>query len=256
MRIFENNYFLIRMSSAEEVPPPPAESDSVTTSGEKRQLEYNDHLEDLIASEAEKALVLRWLHTQAELRYSRFNTWITLPVITISTLAGTASIGQDVLFGGSSTAAPIGIGIMSLTVSILNVVASFFGWAKRSEGHRISGINYGKLHRWISIELALPRDQRLPAKHFLKEVREQIDRLNETSPAIPPELVKSFRTVMKDIKSDVSLPEVCNDIHCVTVYPGPVKDHAENKENTEQKEMSKPLLRYATADEEKVTVIV
>ncbi len=199
-----------------------SQQDAESAAGTKMELAYNSHLEDLIASEAEKALVLRWLHNAAELRYSHFNTWITLPVITISTLAGTASIGSQSLFGPDAHAAPILIGLMSLIVSILNVIASFFGWAKRAEGHRISSINYGKMHRWISIELALPREQRVPAKHFLKEIRQQIDRMNETSPQIPAILITHFRDTVKNLKDDVSLPEICNEIHCVTVYPGTV----------------------------------
>lgn len=189
----------------------------------KTELSYNDHLEELIASEAEKALVLRWLHNESEAMYSRLNTFITLPVICISTVAGTVSIGQDTLFGKDNTGAPIGVGVLSLVVSILNVIASFFGWAKRSEGHRISSINYAKLHRWISIELALPREQRMPAKHFLKEVRAQVDRLNETSPPVPPAIVEKFQSSVKDLKDDVSLPEICNQIHAVVVYPGHIK---------------------------------
>jgi hypothetical protein len=189
----------------------------------KAELSYNDHLEELIASEAEKALVLRWLHNESEAMYSRLNTFITLPVICISTVAGTVSIGQDTLFGKDNAGAPIGVGVLSLIVSILNVIASFFGWAKRSEGHRISGINYAKLHRWISIELALPREQRMPAKHFLKEVRAQVDRLNETSPPVPPGVVEKFQSSVKGLKDDVSLPEICNQIHAVVVYPGHIK---------------------------------
>lgn len=196
------------------------ESASATGAAPKPELQYNSHLEDIIASEAEKALVLRWLHNAAEHRYSKFNTWITLPVITISTLAGTASIGSSTLFGPNSEAASVVIGLMSLFVSILNVVASFFGWAKRAEGHRISSINYGKMHRWISIELALPRDQRVAAKHFMKEIRQQIDRMNETSPQVPVEVIGQFRQRVKDLKSDVSLPEICDEIHRVDVYSG------------------------------------
>ena len=184
----------------------------------KKELTYNKHLEHLISSEAEKALVLYWLHDQSEKRYSSLNTYITIPVIIMSTLAGSASIGQDVLFG-DGVAAPICIGIISLSVGILNTVSSYFGWAKRSEGHRISGVNYAKLHRWIAIELALPRDQRMSAKHFLKEIRGQIDRLNETSPSIHPEIIKKFNVEMKNVKDNVSRPEVCNEIHAVEVYP-------------------------------------
>jgi len=195
--------------SASNVQAPPAP---------KKELKYNKHLEHLISSEAEKALVLYWLHDQSEKRYSNFSTYITIPVIVMSTLAGSASIGQGILFG-EGVAAPICIGAISLTVGVLNTVSSYFGWAKRAEGHRISGVNYAKLHRWIAIELALPRDQRMDAKHFLKEIRGQIDRLNETSPSIHPEIVKKFNVEMKDVKDNVSRPEVCNQIHAVEVYP-------------------------------------
>lgn len=186
---------------------------------QKEDLCYNKHLEEVIASEAEKALVLRWLHDQSEKKYTQLNTYIAIPVVVISTLAGTASIGQESLFG-TGDIAPIVIGLMSLSVSVLNVVSNFFSWAKRAEGHRISSINYGKLHRWISIELSLPRTQRVPAKHFLKEIREQIDRLNETSPPVPQDVIDSFRLKLKNLKDDVSVPEICNEIKAVEVYRG------------------------------------
>ncbi len=199
--------------------PESVNGDAMAIVPKKEDLQYNAHLEEVIASEAEKSLVLRWLHDQAEKRYSSLNTYIAFPVIVISALAGTASIGQESLFGNSD-AAPIVIGVMSLAVSVLNVIGNFFGWAKRSEGHRISGINYAKLHRWISIELALPRDQRVPAKHFLKEIREQVDRLNETSPPIPQKAIDAFSVKMKNIGSNITLPEICNQIHNVEVYRG------------------------------------
>ncbi len=206
-------------AAEEKKPEAPVVSAALIQRAQKEDLCYNKHLEEVIASEAEKALVLRWLHDQSEKRYAQLNTYIAIPVIVISTLAGTASIGQESLFG-TGDVAPIVIGLMSLSVSVLNVVSNFFSWAKRSEGHRISSINYGKLHRWISIELSLPRTQRVPAKHFLKEIREQIDRLNETSPPIPQSVVDSFRSRLKGIKDDVSLPEICNEIKAVEVYRG------------------------------------
>ena len=204
----------------------------------KEDLRYNSHLEELVSSEAEKSLCLRWLHDQSEKRYSQFNTFIQFPIIVISALAGTLSIGSESLFGSSNTA-PVAIGMMSLAVTILNVISNFFGWAKRSEGHRISGINYGKLHRWISIELALPRDQRVPAKHFLKEIREQIDRLNETSPPVPQTVIDKFKREMKDIAKDVSVPEICNGIHNVMVYRGKNSEDEDKKQPSEDEEDEK-----------------
>jgi hypothetical protein len=207
------------MSDSASVTGAQQDSSQITPGQKKEDLKYNSHLEEIISAEAEKALVLRWLHDQSEKKYSQHNTFITIPVICISTLAGTASIGSESLFGGSD-AAPVVIGMMSLIVSVLNVVSSFFGWAKRSEAHRICSINYGKLHRLIAMELALPRDQRVPAKHFLKDIRSQIDRLNETSPAIPDSVINAFSVRMKNLKSNVTLPEICNQINNVEVYKG------------------------------------
>jgi len=220
-----------------------AEGHEVVVKG-KEDLQYNSHLEELIASEAEKSAVLRWLHDQSEKRYSTFNTSIAFPVIVISTLAGTASIGSDTLFGGSQSA-PIIIGMMSLAVSILNVVGNFFAWAKRTEGHRISSINYGKIHRWISIELALPRDQRIPAKHFLKQIREQVDRLNETSPPIPQVVVDKFRTSFTKLGNNISVPEICNDIQNVSVYRG-----KNNEEEETVKKVENPMLQVRVPEED------
>ena len=220
----------------EQTPTPP----------KKEDLHYNSHLEELVASEAEKSLCLRWLHDQSEKRYAHFNTVIQFPIIVISALAGTASIGQDSLFG-KSEAAPIVIGLMSLTVTILNVISNFFGWAKRAEGHRISGVNYGKLHRWISIELALPRDQRVPAKHFLKEIREQVDRLNETSPPVPQVVITSFKVNMKNLKDNVSVPEICNEIRNVEVYRGSNREEGHDDHESVasvQVEMTNPLYQH------------
>ena len=181
-------------------------------------LVYNSHLEDLIASEGEKALAFQWLHDQAEKRYSQFNTYIALPVIVLSTLSGTASIGQKELFGDTPVSAVV-IGLVSILVGILNTFASFFAWAKRAEGHRIAGITYSKLHRYISIELSLPREQRVPAKHFLKTIRENIDRLNETSPQIPQVVITAFQKRFEPVPADISIPDICNGLHKVEVHP-------------------------------------
>ena len=181
-------------------------------------LAYNSHLEELIAAEGEKALAFQWLHDQSEKRYTQLNTYIVLPVIVLSTLSGTASIGQKELFGDTPISA-VAIGLVSILVGILNTVSSFFAWAKRAEGHRITGITYSKLHRYISIELSLPRVQRVPAKHFLKTIREQIDRLNETSPQVPQVVVAAFQKRFDPLPPDISVPEVCNGLHKIDVYP-------------------------------------
>lgn len=177
---------------------------------------WNTQLESVLASEAERCLCYSVLHRLSEERYSTLNTYISLPCIVLSTLAGTASVGSETLFGGGPRAS-IGIGIVSISVGILNTLGSFFGWARRSEGHKASSVHYGKLHRFLMIELSLPRDQRMTAPDLLKTVREQIDRLYETSPAVPPVIIAAFKQQYGEAK-EISRPEIANGLDPVHVY--------------------------------------
>lgn len=145
------------------------------------------------------------------------STYINLPVIVLSTIAGAGSIGSSSLFNNSQ-AANIVIGTISLGVATLNTVESYFGWAKRSESHRIAGTTYGKVYRFIQIELALPRSERIAAKDMLKIVREQCDRLHETSPQIPDVIIAEFKARFSNT-TDVTKPEITNGLHPIHVHP-------------------------------------
>lgn len=186
------------------------------------QVSWNSQLERVISDEGERSLCFTWLHSKSEKLYSNYSTYITLPVIILSTLAGAGSIGSSSLFGGS-TVANIMIGGISLSVATLNTVASYFSWAKRSEAHKIAATSYAKIYRFILIELALPRSERIAAKDMLKIVREQCDRLSETSPQIPDTVIRMFKQFFGDSTPDVKKPEITNGLDPIYVHPPDVE---------------------------------
>jgi hypothetical protein len=59
----------------------------------------------------------------------------------------------------------------------------------------------------------------VPAKHFLKTIRENIDRLNETSPQIPQVVITAFQKRFEPVPPDISIPDICNGLHKVDVHP-------------------------------------
>ena len=130
-------------------------------------------------------------------------------------------MGSQTLFGGGASAS-IAIGGVSITVGILNTLGSYFSWAKRSEGHKGSSVQYGKLHRFLMIELSLPREQRMTATDLLKTMREQIDRLYETSPALPPPVIAAFKRQYGENK-DISRPEIANGLDPIHIFTPEVK---------------------------------
>ena len=181
------------------------------------QVSWNSQLERIICEEGERCLCFSWLHSKAEKKFASLNIYISIPVIIMSTVAGSASIGAQSLFQGSQLA-NFFIGGVSLSVGVLNTVASFFAWAKRTESHRISAVNYQKIYRFILIELALPRQERMAAKDMLKVVRDQCDRLQETSPQIPDTVLKEFKAKFGESTPDVKKPEITNGLDPISVY--------------------------------------
>jgi hypothetical protein len=183
---------------------------------------WNDKLEEYFASTGEKAHCLSWLHKKAESLYSNRSTFIDLPVIILSALIGGTSIGSKSLFG-ESEAAPMVLGLVSIFVGILNTVGTYFSWSRRAEAHRISNIQYSRLYRHISVEMALPRNERTKPAELLQFIRTEYDRLNEISPLIPPRIIKEFNARFSEEK-EISQPEETNGLEKITVYSPPKID--------------------------------
>ena len=173
-------------------------------------------LEEYFASTGEKAHCLSWVHKRSETMYSSRRTWIDLPVIIGSGVIAFLNAGSQSLFEDPRVSS-VALGVGSLAVGILNTMGTYFGWAKRAEGHRISAIHYSKLYRFITVELSLPREERMNPHDFLKYVKDQYDRLQEISPIIPTQVIHEFQKKFKN-ETEISKPEEANGLEKITVY--------------------------------------
>lgn len=185
-------------------------------SSEKVQIHWTVKLEEYFASTGEKAHCLSWVHKQSETMYSNRRTWIDLPVIIGSGVIAFLNAGSQSLFEDARVSS-VALGVGSLAVGILNTMGTYFGWAKRAEGHRISSIHYSKLYRFITVELSLPREERMNPHDFLKYVKDQYDRLQEISPIIPAKVIQEFQHKFKH-ETEISKPEEANGLEKITVY--------------------------------------
>jgi hypothetical protein len=175
---------------------------------------WTSEQEDLMEKWADMAACYRWLHDKCEKHYSKSNMFITVPVIILSTLTGTASVGLNGLVGDDPTTqkyAQVGIGAVSLLAGILTTLGNFFRYAQLSESNRVAGISWGKFQRQIAVELALHPNDRLDSMDFIKICRSELDRLIEQSPAIPDEIIQSFINEFKDLP-DLKRPDICKGI--------------------------------------------
>jgi hypothetical protein len=102
---------------------------------------------------------------------------------------------------------------------MLTTISNYFGWAKRSESHRIADITYKKVYKFILIELSLPRSERMTAKDMLKAVRDETQRLEEMSPQVPDMVIRDFKKRFGDSTPEVTKPEITNGLDPIYVYP-------------------------------------
>lgn len=181
-----------------------------------KEINWTDQLELYFKHTGERAHGLSILHKKAESKYSHYRTFIDLPVIVLSSVTGFLSVGSQQMFTDASLAS-ICLGVASLFVSVLNTTGSYFAWAKRAEGHRISSIQYAKLFRFLSVELGLPREERMSPHDLLKLVKDQVDRLQEVSPIIPADIVSSYKSMAKNYPG-IAMPEEANGLESIVIY--------------------------------------
>ena len=189
----------------------------MSTSEAEIALTWNKTLEQYIADVGEKCIGYSWLHKKAELMYSHRTIFLDLPTIIIGAVNGFLSVGSRQIFAGDEYAS-IYIGMVSLFVSLLNTISSYFSWGRRAEAHKLASNAYARLSRMINIELhTKPRSERMGAQKLLDTVKSQYDSLCENSPLVPPPITDIFNKRFGTVK-DLSLPEETNGIYPIYVY--------------------------------------
>lgn len=176
---------------------------------------WNVDQEKLMAKWADIAGCYRWLHDRAEKKFSRLNMVMTIPVIILSTLTGTANfaIGSFIAEDDavSKRYAQAGIGAVSIFAGILTTLGNFLRYAQGSEAFRVSAIGWGKFQRQIAIEIAIHPNDRMDCMDFLNICRQTLDRLIEQSPQIPDDIIKQFEHEFKHMP-DLVKPDICHGL--------------------------------------------
>jgi len=177
--------------------------------------------EQLMAEWSDKAGCYRWLHDRCEKKYNSLKMAITIPVIILSTLTGTANFAIDGFVPGDDPEMKkyiqAAIGGVSIFAGILTTLGNFLRFAQGSESHRVAGIAWGKFQRQIAVELAISPNDRIDCMDFLKICRAELDRLIEQSPPIPDDVIREFKKEFED-KKDVKKPEICDGMEHTSVF--------------------------------------
>ena len=143
----------------------------------------------------------------------------SIPTIIMSTVIGAASfttIATSTQFGSYM---PLIIGSVNITIGILNTVQQYFKISEYNEHYRICGLAWAKLERTIEFELSKSRHERNEVGPFLRKASEDLERLMETTPLFPKEIIYTLAIKLQSEQfRNVRTPSVLTDFHPSAEY--------------------------------------
>ena len=181
--------------------------------------DWSDEIENLLSEWGEISMCYAYLHNFSTRKYKRKYHHMSIPIIVLSTLTGTANFAADSYvpaeFKQGFSAA---VGSLNIFAGIMGTLLAFLKYAEIYEGHRISALAWSKLSRTIEIELSLQDGKRKPCRDFLKVCRSDYDNLLESSPSIDLDIIRMFNKKFEVKYPAVRKPIICNGLKEIKAY--------------------------------------
>ena len=174
--------------------------------------------EKILVEWADKAMCYQWLHSKSNHKYSYINLWFTIPVIIISTVTGTLNFAQEKFPADYRGWVSTGIGSLNIMAGIITTIHQYFKYVELNEAHRVASVGWSKFYRNIRVELARRPVERMNVGKMLKVNKEEYDRLMETCPDIPSDIIWSFKHEFMGEESKeccTSCKTCCDKLCCV-----------------------------------------
>ena len=179
---------------------------------------WSDEIEQLLSDWGEIGMCYSWLHGYSERKYKKKYHHMSIPIIVLSTLTGTANFADSYVPAGFKMGFSACVGALNIFCGILGTLMSFLKYAEIYESHRISCISWSKFARNIQIELALKDCKRKNCRDFLKVSRAEYDRLLESSPNIDQDIINTFNNKFQKDYPNVSKPIIVNGLRSIIIY--------------------------------------
>ena len=195
---------------------------------------WSDEIEELLSEWGEIGMCYAWLHNYSERKYKKKYHGMSIPIIILSTLTGTANFADGYVPETAKDGFSAAVGSLNIFCGILGTLMSFLKYAEIYEAHRISCLSWSKFARNIQIELALKDTKRKNCRDFLKVSRAEYDRLLEASPQIDRDIIATFNNKFEAKYPLVRKPLICNGLKEIVVYQSDSEEETSKKPKTSE----------------------
>ena len=182
---------------------------------EEIEIAYTDDFENLLKNESEISESMSILHLKSYEYFSKFATYLNIPIIILSAIVGFLSPLD--LF----TKQAILLGSISILVSILKTIDNYFDLTKRSETHRLTSLSYGRISKFIQIQLSLEKEARIKAKDLLVMIQNDLQNLKDSEPLIPKRIIIEYNEKYKS--EPTAKPPITNGLTTVKINKSSLK---------------------------------
>lgn len=184
---------------------------------------WDESHEQLCSAIAEESQINSYLHRKAFEHFQRNNMTFQMPIIILSVLSGSANFISS-SFPEVQRHIVIGVGGLSIGISIISSIAQFLKLGESAEAHRISYMSWEKLYSRLSIQLRMKRNDRAEPVEFITGVETEYLRLLEMSPDLPPKICKDAKARHRKTLVGLVAPVVVSGFRRVVPYGTDTKD--------------------------------
>lgn len=177
----------------------------------EQNIVYSPEFEKLLKEESEKAECLSICHSFSHLKFNRLSTMVNIPVIILSSVVG--FITPLKMFDEQT----IMLGALSICISILKSIESYFDYTKRAENHRITSLSYFKISQFIRIQLSLTKDKRILAKDLYTMITNDLQNLKDREPIIDDGIINKFKEKYKHEEEKTARPSILNGLTSISI---------------------------------------
>jgi hypothetical protein len=158
---------------------------------------WSDPVEKLCLELTDEAQVRSRIHMKQHMYYRCRNQLFTLPVVILSVISGSGSFISEGYTDLTKKYMIMGIGTLSIFISIVSAVSQFLKLAQNEEANRMAALAWGKFYSRIRFQLYLKRKDRDSCHDFLQSIFSEYDRLYEISPPLLSKFIKHVRKKLR-----------------------------------------------------------
>lgn len=177
---------------------------------------WTDNMELLLKRWGEKAAGLRFLHESTGGEWKKFADSSSLAAIFVTLLASGASLAAaSVDDKHTKDCILLSVGGIGLISTLIQSLKQFYNAEEKTADHMSLAKQFGSFYRYITLQLAMSRDERDPSDVLTAYSLKEYERLMSEAPSISGAAIAKFKS--KFGNSEQAVPDVAQDAFVVQV---------------------------------------